>query len=175
MDQMSARPRALDPSDWEALRRLRLDALLDAPDAFGSSYEVEGQREEGDWLWWIVGESGRSVVTTFALATDGELVGMATGAEFNEEPGTVHLFGMWVRPGQRGQGRGAALVHAVKDWATGRGAARVVLRVAEENADATRLYERCGFEPHPEDRLPLRDGYHVMTIAMEHALPSPPS
>jgi Acetyltransferases len=156
--------------DWNRFRELRLAALLDAPDAFGSTYESEVAREEADWRWWIVGEDGRSSGRTFVDERNGRLTGMATGMVFVAEPTIVNLFGMWVRPHQRGGGVGSALVEEVRRWASERGAERIVLRVAEENDRAVRLYERGGFVARPQERSPLREGSGVVTIGMELVL-----
>ena len=39
--------------DWQALRDIRLEALRDAPAAFGSTYEREVLRGEARWRDWI--------------------------------------------------------------------------------------------------------------------------
>ena len=60
---------------------------------------------------------------------------------------------MWVAPELRGSGVGRRLVEAIVDWALARGAARVCLCVESGNAEARRLYERCGLgrtEPAPK-------------------------
>jgi hypothetical protein len=37
------------PQDWQALCDIRLAALRDAPDAFGSTYEAQAAYVEADW------------------------------------------------------------------------------------------------------------------------------
>jgi ribosomal protein S18 acetylase RimI-like enzyme len=157
----------VEAGDWTRLRELRLAALLDAPDAFGGTYDDEAARDETAWRWWIGGEEGRSTGRTFVEEREGALTGMATGMVFAERPATAHLFGMWVRPQDRGRGVGAALVDEVVGWAAARDAERIELRVADGNDAATRLYERAGFVLRPEDRSPLREGFDVVTIGME--------
>jgi hypothetical protein len=44
--------------DWEAIRDVRLRALLDAPDAFGSTYKAERGKAEPEWRSWVTGWSG---------------------------------------------------------------------------------------------------------------------
>jgi ribosomal protein S18 acetylase RimI-like enzyme len=63
------------------------------------------------------------------------------------ERGTVGLFDLVVSPGQRGCGRGRALVQALLHWAANAGAGSAYLQVRAENAPALRLYETMGFRP----------------------------
>ena len=53
--------------------------------------------------------------------------------------------GMLVRPGWRGRGVGAALMHAAIDWARGHGLHKLSLEVFAQNAAAIALYRKCGF------------------------------
>jgi hypothetical protein len=41
--------RATTMTDWQALREIRLQALLDAPDAFGSTHAREAAFGEDEW------------------------------------------------------------------------------------------------------------------------------
>lgn len=129
------------PDAWERVRAVRLCALADAPDAFGST--LEGDRALAPEVWRERLTAGAAFVAT----SGGEDVGLAFGAEYRGREGTAGLFGMWVAPGARGSGAGDRLVAAVVSWAGEEGFARVVLHVGDENAAAIRLYERNGFRP----------------------------
>jgi GNAT superfamily N-acetyltransferase len=117
---------------------VRLEALREAPYAFGSTLAGEQDRPEADWRRAIasrvrfVAEVGGAVVGTVSCG-DGESTGVAA------------LTAMWVDPGFRRQGIGALLVQRVITWAREAGYGRVVLWVVEDNDSAERLYERHGF------------------------------
>jgi GNAT superfamily N-acetyltransferase len=157
--------RRIHADEWRELRDLRLRALRDAPDAFGSTYEREMEYPDQDWLEWAVdsGEGGSSI-TVIAL-DDGRWIGMAMGAPHRDHRGEAGLFAMWVDPGARGAGVGRALIERVVVWAGSAGFAVLRLRVTVSNDAAVRLYGRMGFSDLG-DRLPLRDGSDVLTMSM---------
>jgi len=127
--------------DWQALRDIRLEALRDAPTAFGSTYERETERGEANWRDWIArGGTFLAFVPEVAATEPAGLIG-----GYQEDPVTVELVSMYVRPRARGRGVGEALVASVIDWAGKRNAECVRLWVTETNAPARALYERCGF------------------------------
>jgi GNAT superfamily N-acetyltransferase len=117
---------------------VRLEALREAPYAFGSTLEREQDRPEAEWRRAVasrarfVAESGSAVVGT-ASCGDGDTTGVAA------------LTAMWVDPGSRRQGIGALLMQRVIEWARETGYGNVVLWVVDGNDDAERLYERYGF------------------------------
>ncbi|HEY7024747.1 MAG TPA: GNAT family N-acetyltransferase [Candidatus Limnocylindrales bacterium] len=125
--------------DWRVVREVRLAALQDAPFAFGSTYESARRYDEATWRSRL----SNSDNPTF-LAFDGERAVGMDGVYLHE--GEHTLVAMWVAPSARRSGVGAALTRAVLDWATARGARRVLLGVAEDNGPAQRLYERLGFK-----------------------------
>ena len=129
------------PDDWQALRDIRLEALRDAPTAFGSTYELEVLRGEAHWRDRIA--RGGTFLAFVPEVSATEPSGLIGG--YQEDPVTVELVSMYVRPRARGRGVGEALVAAVIDWAGQRNAAAVRLWVTETNAPALALYERCGF------------------------------
>lgn len=155
--------------EWRELRALRLRALLDAPDAFGSTHEQETNDPEDEWRTWATqGAEGGQGFT--AVATEGERwVGMAVGAPHLDHPGEAGLFAMWVEPALRGRGVGRALVEEILEWARSTGFPRIRLRVTESNAAAVRLYVATGFLETGE-RAPLRDGSDVITMTMTKGL-----
>ena len=89
---------------------------------------------------------------------------------YPEDPQTVELVSMYVRPRARGRGVGDALVATVLGWASKRNAATVHLWVTETNAAARALYERCGFALTGE-RQPLPSDPTVGEVAMSRTLP----
>ena len=147
------RIRRLRPDEWPALRALRLRALADAPDAFGSSVAREIDRPAERWLDWITDADRVLIVAERA----GTLIGMASGGLARAEERIAGLYGMWVEPDARGTGVAPAIVEAVADWARENRYAVLGLGVTTTNRRAIRLYERLGFEDTGE-RYPLREG-----------------
>jgi len=153
--------------DWQALRDIRLEALRDAPTAFGSTYEREAHRGEAHWrdrssrggtfLAYLPDPSGPS-----------DPAGLIGG--YQEDPVTVGLVSMYVRPRARGRGVGEALVAAVVNWAGQRDAATVHLWVTTTNTPARALYERCGFALTGEQQ-PLPSDPTLGEVAMSRTLP----
>jgi GNAT superfamily N-acetyltransferase len=158
--------------DWERVRDVRLAALREAPDAFATTYEATEDQPPWRWQSWVTGEGSRTRTAIFVdePAPDADFTAMATGAIFNDEPTTAHLFAMWVRPDMRGAGIGRALVAEVLAWARERGAGHVFLRVTDGNDGARGLYEACGFTADEDDREQLRESSALSTIAMMHTL-----
>ena len=155
--------RATVLDDWQAMRDIRLEALRDAPDAFGSTYARDAAFEPAEWHRRAT-RDGSFFAFIPGLA---EPAGLAGGYE--EEPGVVELISMFVRPRARGHGVGEALVDAVAAWARNRKATSVHLWVTESNKPALRLYERCGFTVTPE-RQPLPSNPALGEIGMTRPL-----
>ena len=130
--------RRLSTDDWAAFAALRLAALTEAPDAFGST--LADWRDASEQRW-----RNRVAVAPLNMVAslDGSDVGMLSGIE--EIPGNVEVISVWVAPAARGQGVGDAMLEALLAWADDRDAQRVVLTVTEHNAAAQRLYGRLGF------------------------------
>jgi GNAT superfamily N-acetyltransferase len=139
--------RATTLDDWQPMREIRLQALRDAPDAFGSTYAREIAFEPDEWHRRATRDG-----SFLAFLPHGGLAGLAGG--FEEDPGVVELVSMFVRPQARGHGVGEALADAVTAWGRNRNATSVHLWVTETNKPAIRLYERCGFAATSE-RQPL--------------------
>jgi GNAT superfamily N-acetyltransferase len=152
--------------DWHALRDIRLEALRDAPAAFGSTYEREAPCGEAQWRDRI--SRGGTFLAYLPELSASEPVGLIGG--YREDPVTVELVSMYVRPRARGRGVGEALVAAVIGWARDQNAAEVHLWVTETNAPARALYERCGFALTDEQQ-PLPSDPSLGEVAMSRTLP----
>src|SRR6476659_1485201 len=97
--------------DEPVVRALRLAALADAPEAFGSTLERELARTAEDWRRWM------SPGATFILEIAGQPRGLVAARRDDDLPGIVHLMAMWVHPDGRGAGGADALVNEVAAWA----------------------------------------------------------
>lgn len=128
------------PEDWRSHRDLRLEMLLDAPDAFWTQHADVVDLDEDGWRARIAS------VHHVQARIDGVPVGSAGLYEDPDDPpGTATLVAMYVTPRARGRGVGRRLVEAVLAEAAARGSERVVLEVTSGNAPAIALYERMGF------------------------------
>jgi GNAT superfamily N-acetyltransferase len=154
------------PDDWQALRDIRLEALRDAPAAFGSTYAEEVQRSDDHWHNRIA--RGGTFLAFIPGPGAAEPAGLIGG--YQEDPVTVELVSMYVRPRARGHGVGEALVAAVIDWARKRDATAVRLWVTETNSHARALYERLGFTLTGE-RQPVPSDPSLSEVAMSRTLP----
>lgn len=149
--------RRLRADEWRAYRDLRLRALADAPDAFGSTLERERQRPDAEWAERVADGADPAWNLPLVAQEGDALVGLAWGRIDPAAPEAVHLFQMWVAPESRGRGCAAELLDAVVAWARSTGARRVLLSVTCGDTPAARLYHRAGFAPAGELE-PLRPG-----------------
>ncbi len=136
---MGVTTRALTVDDWPEWRSLRLEALADAPAAFGSRLaEWIGATDE---RWRSrVRDVPLNVIATLDNAPVGQVSAMnSSSAE------SVELISMWVAPSARGMGVGDVLIDAVVSWSADQGASGVQLCVKASNLPARHLYERNHF------------------------------
>jgi len=107
----------LSPPDDQRSRSIRLRALQDAPDSFGSTFAAEVTFTQEDWRRRLE----RSDAVTFVASEEGDDTGIVVGVADPEHPGEAVLVSMWVAPETRGRRVGEALVQAVIDWARSEG------------------------------------------------------
>jgi ribosomal protein S18 acetylase RimI-like enzyme len=121
--------RRIGPDDWENFRDVRLRALVDSPDAFGSTLERERAFTEADWRRRL---SGPVVVVL-------DLGPVSVGGLFDND-GVGQVWGMWTDPAHRRRGHARAVLDLLLP-AEG----PVQLHVNVANLEARTAYERYGF------------------------------
>lgn len=158
--------RRISPADASLYRDIRLEALQAAPEAFGSTYELERTYTTDQFADLL----GRSHV--FGAFRGADLLGMA-GYRTQVGPKREHkgfLWGMYVRAAARGTGVSKKLVEAVLDHARGR-VELVQLSVVSTNEVAQRLYRSCGFVVYGHEVHALKfNGRHYDELLMAVAL-----
>jgi ribosomal protein S18 acetylase RimI-like enzyme len=133
--------RLLHPEDAEDYRKIRLAALADTPEAFGSTYEEESARPLSHFTDRIQNSA------VFAAYLNGTIAGMASLARHTgqKESHKAFLWGMYVAPAARGKGAGKALVTAVLNHASTI-VEQVILTAVTTNEPAIALYQSLGFK-----------------------------
>ena len=69
--------RRCGPDDWSGLRAIRLEALADTPDAYGSTYEENVRWRDAQW------KNAATNRLYYLAERDGRVVGMVSGG-FND-------------------------------------------------------------------------------------------
>lgn len=133
--------RRLTADDWAEWRPVRLAALAESPDAFGSRLADWADAPEHRWRTRL---SLPGALDLLAVDDD-RPVGTASGVPDPDDPARVELISMWVDPDARGRGVAGVLIEAVARWAAEQGGHDLELSVMPDNARARRTYERAGF------------------------------
>jgi RimJ/RimL family protein N-acetyltransferase len=151
---ISLKVRRLGASDVAYYRELRLESMKVHPEAFGASWESEGEKPLS---WWA--ERLKTTTVFGGWVNDSPLVGVAGFAVY-DTPKLQHkgvLWGMYVRSEARGTGLAAALVQQVVAHARTL-VEQVCLTVVASNVAARRLYKAAGFEEYGFERRGLKVG-----------------
>ena len=163
---MPVRIRPLTVDEWSRYRDVRLRALADAPDAFGSTYAREAAFGESEWKACFDSVSGADDCLPLVAEDDGAFVGLTWARLDAANPRIAHLYQVWVAPTHRRRGVGRAMMDAAIVWARARAVQRLALDVTCGNSAALGMYERAGFVAVGES-TPMRPGSMLRSQAME--------
>lgn len=150
--------------DWKQYRYLRLEALKDSPDAFGSSLTEELKLSPENWKARLAPVNGNVVLPLFAVKNDLH-IGLAFGIIRSDNCKTGYVYQMWVAKNFRGNGVGKKLLERIIVWSQEQDLERLILEVEIGNAIPIGLYSSFGFVASQE-RIPLRDNSNLMTQRM---------
>lgn len=147
-----------------AFRALRLFALQDNPESFGSNYAREIEFTEEQWRQRLLSNNAMHVAALRVKDHNTgakEWLGMVVPIRHDRGTGVEHeyyvLNGMFVRACVRRQGLGRRLIETALDaikkdraqrchGADGADSARVEILVDADNESAISLYRGCGFQ-----------------------------
>lgn len=135
----------INMQDAEVYQKLRLEALLANPEAFGSTYEREVDFTRQEVCQRIAPEAGKFTLGAFI---EGRLAGIVTFVRENG-PKTRHkgnVYGMYVSAQYRGMGIGRQLLEElVREARKLDGLEQMTLTVVQDNERAKALYTSAGF------------------------------
>ena len=147
--------RKLGPQDAETYFNIRLEALFNNPEAFGSSYEEEKKQSADKYK-----ERFQDTASyTFGAFGDSKLVGvitLMTETRMKLRHRTT-IFAMYVTPEMRGKGVAKSLMNeAINKAMTLEGIEQIYLTVVSSNVAAKKLYTSLGFEVYGTEKRALK-------------------
>jgi GNAT superfamily N-acetyltransferase len=168
--------RVLEEQDWPIYREVRLAALQESPGVLGDSYDHE---VAADLTYW---RSQLAAARRIVAESDGSPCGVVAVRSFDQEPGSVELFGLWVDPTARSTGVAGRLVDTAAALAAGEGATQLYSWAGTENGPAIGFATGFGFRITSRRRpvttgdlalgdteialvLPLQDDPHIVPNA----------
>ncbi|KAB7833688.1 GNAT family N-acetyltransferase [Streptomyces mobaraensis] len=155
MPQTTVRP--LHPDEWRLYRSVRLAALADAPEAFGSTWAAEHAFTERKWRERLARRN------TFLAERDDAPCGLTS--VLLTDPRAAELVSFWVAPTARGSGAADLLLDAALGHAAAHARTELRLWVAAGNDRAERFYRRRGFTRTGESQ-PVRPDEPRLEYAM---------
>lgn len=162
-EEITIRPAVV--KDASALRDLRLEALQNHPEAFGSDHETESQRGVSETEERLRDDMG----ATFVAEANSHLAGMAGIGRYRHKK-TRHnatIWGVYIRPEWRGRGILDRLMEACSGWAAKRNVEMLKLAVVSTNVAAINGYLRAGFRIYGvEPRVLLLNGVYYDEFLM---------
>jgi ribosomal protein S18 acetylase RimI-like enzyme len=140
--------RVLREDDWHIYKSLRLRALQESPDSFGSTYVQEFEYSDDEWISLLSEKMSMKKAFPLVAEARGNPGGLAWGQVHDHDTKSAYVYQMWVAPEARGLGIGRALLNQIISWAKNAGRRSVKLAVTTTNCAAFALYRSSGFEPY---------------------------
>ncbi|MFG2339835.1 GNAT family N-acetyltransferase [Streptomyces yangpuensis] len=152
--------RRITAEEWRELRAIRLESLLNSPDAFGVRHADAVALSDRTWRKQAERAAAAADDALFvAIDETGSWAGTAGVAPLDGIPDTAHVHSVYVAPAHRGpDGPARALMEAAVDFAREHtDYTWLTLGVREDNHRAMAFYRRIGFHdlgktiPYPLD------------------------
>jgi len=162
----------LPVSAWKEYRELRLAALKNEPQAFGSSYERESGYPDEKWQQRLkeAAEGKRHIL--FAKL-DKKLVAMVVGGrDFDDNSSNVaYIWGLYTDASVRRKGIAKLLMSKMlEELSKERGIQTIRLEVNVEQESAVKLYESLGFKKTKAFLQRMGDGLEHQEVEMQKRL-----
>lgn len=152
--------RRFSADEWRVYRALRLHALRDAPDAFGSTLAREEAFPDDEWVQRLERGAGSPLEFPLLVEDAERPIGLAwVRIDPTDDDIIAELFQVWVDPTYRRRGVGRLIVESALDWARSTGKRQMMLSVAIGPGSALEFYRQLGFIEMGEP-VPLRSGSH---------------
>jgi GNAT superfamily N-acetyltransferase len=155
--------------EWRVYRALRLHALRDAPDAFGSTLAREEAFPEDEWAQRLERAAKSPTELPLVVEDDARPIGLAWACIDPDDAEVAALYQVWVDPMYRRRGVGRLVIDSALDWARSSGVRQMLLSVALGPGSALDFYRHLGFVEIGAP-VPLRSGSAFCKQTMRRTL-----
>lgn len=159
--------------NWLDYKNLRLKALKEEPQSFGSSYEDHKDNTDSEWQQRLEEYKQGKKAWMFFAEKSGKLIGMVGGwqEETDIQQGIVNIMGMYVVPEYRGKGISKLLLHTLlEELKKNTSIKKVTLTVNTSKTSAFNLYKNLGFVEIEKKMEKMGDGVEYEVVEMEKKL-----
>lgn len=153
-------------SDWQEYKKIRLEALKNEPQAFGSSYNKENERTESEWQNKLAKSEDLNGISFFyAILKEGVFV--AIGGAYQDNNKQWNIIAIYTKKEVRGQGLGQEIFKSIINELKARKIKKAYLCVNTLQIAAQALYKKNGFviKQIIKDQL-LGDGRYYDEVEM---------
>ncbi|MFC5581969.1 GNAT family N-acetyltransferase [Rhodanobacter terrae] len=169
-DSCAITVRKFELDEVSTYRSLRLAALEESPDAFGSTLGAERLRTTEEWASRLQGGCNSELDLPLIGQVGTTAAGLAWGKVDRSDRTVVHVYQMWVVPEFRRCGVARLLLRTIVAWAASLETRAVHLGVASAQSSAMRLYLSEGFVPFGQVES-LRLGAALLSQRMRFQIP----
>ncbi len=157
--------REVEADDWREMKRIRLKALFESPNAFCSRYEDQAKFPDAEWQRRASSWSEDPDTGFFMVFDDQVCLGMAGVSRNADKDGVSHAYSVWIEPELRGSGVASKLMAFLEEWSLSSGMPVMEADVTDMNPQAIAFYKKIGFKKTGEsDRYPLNDCARTLRI-----------
>ena len=163
--------RKFEVAEFSSYRHLRLSALEESPNAFGSTLGAEQLRTTEEWASRLQDGCNSGLDLPLIGQVGSTAAGLAWGKVDRSDRTIVHLYQMWVVPEFRGRGIARLLLRTIVAWTASLGARSVHLGVSSGQSSAMHLYVSEGFVPFGQAES-LRSCSALLSQQMQFQIPN---
>ena len=160
----------LETKDWEITKSLTLEALLDSPQAFSSSYQKNLEYSDEKWKSYSTPiKSGSIANTVVVFYKTGQPIGKAI--LIIRDSHKAEIAGMYINPQHRGRGLGRKLIEeAIESIPRDQDITLLEMSVNTLQIPAYKLYSSMGFSKVQTEKFVLGNGkeYEVITLQKQN-------
>lgn len=158
-------------SDWKDFKEIRLAALKEEPQAFGSSYAKDEAYPDSIWQERLRdGESNKGIYLFAKL--EGKIIGMVMGGRTDEDK-HAHLAHIWGTYDSKSRGKGVGkelMQRVIEELGKDADIQKIRVGVNAEQKLAIKLYESFGFKRIKTMLMKMGDGLEHQELEMEKSL-----